>query len=78
MQEFQRELYTESFRAKTFFSVCITEFLPNFFRNSSEIAKNLSVSSRTIENEIKHLRETGYIERQGATKDGEWIIKNIQ
>ena len=40
-----------------------------------QLAENLGVSSRTVENEIKHLRETGYIERKGATKDGEWIVK---
>ncbi|MBP5603428.1 MAG: putative DNA binding domain-containing protein [Treponema sp.] len=40
-----------------------------------QLAKKIDVSSRTVENEIKHLRETGYIERQGSTKDGAWIVK---
>ena len=40
-----------------------------------QLAENLDVSSRTIENEIKQLRKSGIIERQGATKDGRWIVK---
>ncbi|MBR6079780.1 MAG: putative DNA binding domain-containing protein [Treponema sp.] len=52
----------------------------NLMKKTSEItaiqiAEKLSVSSRTIENEIKRLREAGYIEHKGATKDGEWIVK---
>ena len=39
-----------------------------------QIASELGVSSRTIENAIKNLREKRYIERQGATKDGRWIV----
>ena len=39
-----------------------------------QIASELGVSSRTIENSIKKLREKKYIERQGATKDGRWIV----
>ena len=42
-----------------------------------QIAEKLGISSRTVENEIKELRQSGYIERQGAKKDGEWIVKNI-
>ena len=40
-----------------------------------QLAEKLAVSSRTVENEIKSLREKRYIERQGATKDGRWIVK---
>ncbi|MBO4320438.1 MAG: putative DNA binding domain-containing protein [Treponema sp.] len=40
-----------------------------------QIAGKLGVSSRTVENAIKVLREKGMIERHGATKDGEWIVK---
>lgn len=42
---------------------------------AAQIAKELSVTSRTVENEIKKLREGSYIERSGATKDGTWIVK---
>lgn len=40
-----------------------------------QIAEKLAVSSRTVETAIKGLREDGYIERQGAKKDGAWIVK---
>ena len=43
-----------------------------------QLAENLGVSSRTVENEIKQLRKSGFIERQGATKDGKWIVKEIR
>ena len=43
-----------------------------------QLAENLGVSSRTVENEIKQLRKSGIIERQGATKDGKWIVKEIR
>ena len=42
---------------------------------AAQIAKELSVTSRTVENEIKKLREGSYIEHSGATKDGTWIVK---
>lgn len=43
---------------------------------AAQIVEKLEVSSRTIENEIKKLREEKIIERQGATKDGSWIVKS--
>lgn len=40
-----------------------------------QIASKLEVSSRTVENAIKVLREKNYVERHGATKDGIWVVK---
>ena len=40
----------------------------------SEIAEKLGVTARTIEREIKKLRESGRIERVGGKRYGHWII----
>ena len=40
-----------------------------------EMANLLGITSRTIRNHIKYLIDNNYIERTGATKKGEWIVK---
>lgn len=40
----------------------------------SSIAKMMNISSRTVEREIKKLRETGRIERIGGRRFGRWEI----
>lgn len=40
------------------------------------LSKLLGVNIRTIQRNIKILIEMGLIERRGATKKGEWIVKN--
>lgn len=40
------------------------------------LSKMLGVSIRTIQRNIKVLIDFGLIERTGATKKGEWIVKN--
>ncbi|MBP5174705.1 MAG: putative DNA binding domain-containing protein [Treponema sp.] len=42
---------------------------------ATQIATKLGVSSRTVETMIKFLRENGFIERDGATKHGLWVVK---
>lgn len=39
-----------------------------------EIAAELKLNPRTIENYLAKLKENGYLERQGSKKDGRWII----
>ena len=39
------------------------------------LSKLLGVNIRTIQRNIKILIEIGLIERTGATKKGEWIVK---
>lgn len=41
-----------------------------------EIAKIALVEKRTIERNVKTLKEKGILERVGAKKDGIWVIKN--
>lgn len=40
-----------------------------------QLAEKLDLSSRTVETEIKKLRDCGKIERLGSTKDGQWLVK---
>ena len=51
-------------------------------RNSTitqqQLADNTFIPRRTVQREIKALIEMGYIERVGATKKGEWIVKKIR
>jgi len=41
-----------------------------------EMAEKLNVSKRTIEREVKQLRETGRIERIGSKRFGYWKIND--
>ena len=41
-----------------------------------EMAERLGVAKRTIEHEVKLLRETGSIERIGSKRFGHWKINN--
>ena len=41
-----------------------------------KISRILDVNIRTIQRNIKILIDIGIIERTGATKKGEWIVKN--
>ncbi len=40
------------------------------------LSKLLGINIRTVQRNIKILIEKGLIERTGATKKGEWIVKN--
>lgn len=40
------------------------------------LSKILGINIRTVQRNIKKLMENGLIERTGATKKGEWIVKN--
>lgn len=39
------------------------------------MAKKLNVTSRTVEREVRKLRESGRIERVGGRRFGRWEIK---
>ncbi len=39
-----------------------------------DMATKLNLNSRTVENYLAKLKESGYLERQGSKKDGRWII----
>ena len=39
-----------------------------------EIARMANVGKTTIYKEMKHLMDMGIIQREGARKDGKWII----
>ena len=41
----------------------------------AEIAEKLNVAKRTIEREVKQLRETGHVERIGSKRFGHWKIR---
>jgi len=43
---------------------------------SNELGEALSIDARHAQRIIKHLRDIGYIERQGSKKTGIWVIKN--
>ena len=40
-----------------------------------EMAKYASVEARTIERNIKALKEKGIVDRIGADKNGHWVVK---
>jgi len=40
-----------------------------------EMAKYAGVETRTIERNIKTLKEKSFIDRVGADKNGHWIVK---
>lgn len=40
----------------------------------SEIAVSMGVSAKTAEQAIKSLKEKGIIQREGAKKNGNWVI----
>ena len=54
----------------------IVEFIKN---NSNitieEMAKYAGVETRTIERNIKALKEKGIVDRIGADKNGHWVVK---
>ncbi|SMD45832.1 ATP-dependent DNA helicase RecG [Aquiflexum balticum DSM 16537] len=41
---------------------------------ATEIGQKIGVSSRGIEKNIAKMREKGYLDREGATKKGNWIV----
>lgn len=41
---------------------------------AAEIALEIGISSRAVEKNIAKMREKGYLEREGATKKGTWIV----
>lgn len=49
-------------------------FLENPNATTSEIAKKIGVTTRTIERAIKSLRGKGFIIRSGSKKRGKWIV----
>ncbi|MEE1046030.1 MAG: Fic family protein [Clostridia bacterium] len=54
----------------------IVELMKNNLNiTSGEMAKYVGVETRTIERNIKTLKEKGIIDRVGADKNGHWIVK---
>lgn len=48
---------------------------------SEKISEKKSVTDRTIENDLAHLKKLGILLRKGGRKDGKWIIigeKNVK
>ena len=41
---------------------------------ATEIGQEIQVSSRGVEKSIAKMREKGYLDREGATKKGNWIV----
>lgn len=41
-----------------------------------ELSDKIGISTTAIENNIKYLKENGYIERHGSDKAGTWIVKD--
>lgn len=41
---------------------------------AAEIAQEIGISSRGVEKNISKMREKGYLDREGATKKGNWIL----
>jgi predicted HTH transcriptional regulator len=39
------------------------------------VADALGVSRRTVDNHISQLKKAGLLEREGAKKNGRWIVK---
>lgn len=52
----------------------IDEMKENPEVTATQIAAKIGVSSRTVESIIKFLRENGFVERDGATKNGSWVV----
>lgn len=42
---------------------------------SEKISEKISVSARTIENDLAQLKKKGILLREGGRKEGKWIIK---
>jgi len=42
----------------------------------AKMAERLNVAKRTIEREVKQLRETGRVERVGSKRFGHWKIND--
>lgn len=51
----------------------LTSENPNI--TQSEIATHLNVSDTAVENNIKFLKENGYLKRVGPPKGGHWIVQ---
>jgi len=43
---------------------------------TKEMSKAIGIAKKNIENNIKKLKEKGYVERVGAAKGGYWSIIN--
>lgn len=41
---------------------------------SRTLSALLDISQRTVEREISFLRKSGFIDKEGATKNGTWIV----
>mgnify|MGYP000857845599 CR=1 FL=1 len=50
-------------------------FIDNPKITMAETAEKLNVAKRTIEREVKQLRETGHVERIGSKRFGHWKIR---
>ena len=42
---------------------------------AQQLSEILGITKRRVESNLKSLKETGYIERVGATKNGHWVVK---
>lgn len=41
----------------------------------TELMKELDLSRKQIQKDIKELREKGILEREGSNRNGRWIVK---
>ena len=55
-------------------SVILRALEENDKHTDKSLASKLNIAHRTIEREISLLRKNGFIEKQGATKTGIWVI----
>ena len=55
-------------------SVILRALEENEKHTAKSLARALNIAQRTIEREISFLRKNGFIEKQGATKTGIWVI----
>lgn len=44
-------------------------------KNSEKTSEKFSVTDRTIESDLAHLKKIGILVREGGRKEGKWIIR---
>lgn len=77
-EEIQKNFGKTSEEVRLKFGSNVFKTLEIIFNNqeitAKEIAFQLNLSPRTIENYLAKLKRNGYLNREGSTKDGRWII----
>jgi len=44
-------------------------------KTSEKTSEKFTVTDRTIENDLAHLKKIGILVREGGRKEGKWVIK---